>query len=484
MNPILQNAINLSAEPGEIIAPAILLAAINSEDNPVAALSDPDRANAFFNAFNGDFPFLRLHMIQSQALTITETERLSGLIRWLVLVMRTWEKTADPQSNLLVALFVTLQSLRAEKDFWQHMPAEIGANTELLDTLVNFITRSQFEFSTRGYGAVPIWEGEALEKFKEADQNGDWVEIGRNWHLFANAIWPSFLYTQALACLAHYGFNQLVRAANGIRQTMKAMVIADTLDPDTRLRLAKASQSPYVEFACVYCATATLHRPVPPAPADFAPLVAVLAKVSTDKDRWAAWMQTFNHWPTRFPSIHAPLGEALALVSDEALRSYIASINLHVISDVNAEGRRLVADCLRTFRIHAEIEKRQYFWTLGYEKWADWNFNPGYSEQISKICWSVLDYAVSGYLIECLSDADCRTVLGAILQELSGIDETWHVFVSDCITAWNRLLSKYQQYAHAITARETGEDWISTNKEYWPFEKRDAKYHCKMFNID
>lgn len=483
MTPTLQNAIVASAKRGDAIVPATLLAVLSKEETPLHALSHSDYGNTFFDALNHDFPFFPFDRIGNRQFKSDEFERLSGLIRWLVSSLHTWTKTIDPDRSLLGALFVVLQSLQADQSFWLQMPPSISKNTELMNVLAELVSCSQFEFSARDFDAVPIWEEEAIEEFKQADQAGNWVEIGKSWRQFENVMPPSFIFTQAIICLAHYSFDQVVLVADSVSQTIKAMIISKALSPNMRLRLAAASSSPYIEFCCVYAATTALGRVQPLQPIDPKLLVPILVKVSADGKKWDAWMEAFNHWPTRFPSIHAALGEALALMSEDALQSYIESTNMLTLDASNDEGRQLTTDCLRAFKSNANVEKRRYLWKLAYNKWSIWDFNPSCLGQINKICYSVLDYAVVGYLVECMDEDKCRTARDGVTTLLCSVDEAWYVSVSDCITEWNRLLSKFQLYAHAVNTQETGEDWLRGSKEYWPFKKNDEKYLCQMFYI-
>jgi len=71
----------------------------------------------------------------------------------------------------------------------------------------------------------------------------------------------------------------------------------------------------------------------------------------------------------------------------------------------------------------------------------------------------------------------------AVRARLSGVDNIWYASISAVITAWNRLLSQFQLYAHAVSISGSTSDWLVLGMEYRPFEKDDAKYLQKLFHM-
>ena len=94
-----------------------------------------------------------------------------------------------------------------------------------------------------------------------------------------------------------------------------------------------------------------------------------------------------------------------------------------------------------------------------------------------------LDYAVVGYACECLDDAGRNKAMDLIRGELQVLDDRWHASVTDITTAWNRLLSQFQPYAHALHAISTGDDWLTENREYWPFDQSKEGYVIIKFGV-
>lgn len=481
MTPSFAKAVRDAAQEGGFVPPSLLIAALAQEAHPLTALADHDRSNALFDAFHKDFPCVGFHLWHGRELSDQDIAQLSGLIRWLIHSFGQWTDKADPERRLFAALLVTLKAIRADHEFWRTISDDLIPMSELLDAFAKLISLSQFSFTTRGFGPLPIWEGEAVERFMQADREADWVEISESWHRFAETISPNFFYGQAIQCLACLSFDRLVKVSNSVTQTMKAMIIADSLDQGTRLRLGLESDSPFIEFACVYSETSSIWRRVPPVPSQPELLARIFAKVAADPIRWAAWMRAFNRWPIRFPFLHGPLGEALAVVSYEAVEAYVSSVDLYPERTPNTDARLRVTDCLRTFREKASPERRQELWRLAYDRWKEWDFHSlgGY---LGQIAWSVLDYAIVGYAIECIPPKMPRELCEEYQRFLNDVERAWHPDKTAANTRWNAVLSAFQPFAHAVSVQEPEGDWLNLGQLYWPFEPRDNRYYLEMFD--
>lgn len=264
------------------------------------------------------------------------------------------------------------------------------------------------------------------------------------------------------------------------------MQVAGALTVEQRLGLAIASDNPYIQFSC---AQKTLsHWPkqsqLPLREQQF--LTNLLLKVAKESARWKAWMEVFNSYPLRYPALQVALGNALAVAPESAVEAYVSSIRLHStrLHSTPGESRRHVAECLRAFRGAAKRERCSMLWTCAYQRWSAWRFDldrPG--KYLFDISRSELDYAVVAYATECMGDAGRGQALGAICNELSVLDNRWYASLQDCVTEWNRLLSQFQPYAHAMSAIAAGEDWLTESKIYRPFDESKEVYLKMMFSV-
>jgi hypothetical protein len=113
-----------------------------------------------------------------------------------------------------------------------------------------------------------------------------------------------------------------------------------------------------------------------------------------------------------------------------------------------------------------------------------WNFNQADPNQhLTEICWSNLDYAVIGYACECLDDAGRKAALETIGLKITTIEDAWHPSVTDLMSEWNRLLSRFQPYARASSIAGSGEDWLTENQTFLPFDKTQNWYAVMKFNV-
>jgi hypothetical protein len=473
----LSQVIRDAEAPGDVAEPVALLGAIAAVDNPLRALSDLDQANNLFSAFYGEFGFIRPGMAPNNSLQSSEQSRWSSLFRWFVRELNMWRRSEDPASRKLTAIFVVAQANDRTNEFWDAMPEEIAHNSDLIEGLKGVIRSFAITFSARGGLAEPIWEREAIDKFQNADAQGDWATIGNSLRLFERQIFSNILLSQSVRCLYRCGMGHLVDALANMRQTLAAMEVARALPTGRRLRLAVASDNPYVQFGCAHQTISARHPAQQLSPEEQQLMEELLLKVAIDASRWAAWMQVFNAYPTRYPALQAPLGRALALVSDAAVGAYVNAIILMAMPAGTNTGRRNVAECLRAFRAKAAQDRRLSLWRAAHARWSSWNFdqaNP--NTHLFAVNISELDYALVAFACECLSDTDRATAMTAILEELQALDLRWYTSIADIITAWNRLLSQFQPYAYASRVISTDEDWLYETTICLPFDPATNEY--------
>ena len=248
----LSQLIREAQMPGDVAEPTALLEALVGIENPIGALFDHDQTNNLFAAFDNEFGFIRLVTIMNYQLLQPQQLRWVSLLRWLLHELSTWNPSQDLADRKLAAIFVVSQANDWKDGLWTSMPTHIGLNTELIQRVKGIVGSFSITFAARGGAVEPIWEREAIEKFKVADAQGDWAEIGTTLRLFEHQILPGALQAQSVRCLHFCGVNHLVNALNGLRQTLVALQVASALLIDQRLSLGVASSNPYVQLACVY----------------------------------------------------------------------------------------------------------------------------------------------------------------------------------------------------------------------------------------
>jgi hypothetical protein len=492
-NDQLAEALRVAAQDGEIVAPSGLIAAIAKLEKPLQALQDTDEAWGIFEAFDKEFGFIRFSFMDNRAVPTTQIQptdqiRYASLFRWLIRELRTLRQTDDERHDKIVAAFIVAQMCDSNNGLWDLLPNDIGENVDLLDYLKGLIASFAITFNSRPGAQVPIWEGEAVEAFKRADAEDDWVAIISGWKLFhRQPFFPNTLQTQSVRLLYHYSFSRLLDGLAKLNQTPVAMQLAVALIVENRFRLAVASDNPRVQIAALYRTLTDERGPRPFTDSDRTLLTELLLKVADDTLRWAAWMNIF----VGYPAINLSLGRALAKVPDTAIAGYVNSIRLYPkliqpLQPVLAPdaGRRSVAECLQEFRANATPERRKVLWTSAHERWLQWDFNRADSNQhLTAISRSDLDYALVGYASECLNETEREAALNSIRSQVQTLEDDWHESLMHILAGWYCLLSRLQVYGHACNVADNGEDWLTDSRVYFPFEPSQNRYFMMKYNM-
>jgi hypothetical protein len=188
-NDQLAKAVRDAAQEGEILAPIGLIAGIAKLEHPLQALQDMDQAWEIFGTFDKEFGFIRFSFMDNRAVPNTQIQavdqlRYASLLRWLIHELRTLRQVDDERHDKLVAVFVAAQMCDFAGGLWDLLPDDIAENLDLLDYLKRLIASFAVSFDARPGAGVPIWEAEAVEAFKRADAEDDWVAIINGWKLF------------------------------------------------------------------------------------------------------------------------------------------------------------------------------------------------------------------------------------------------------------------------------------------------------------
>ena len=314
-NDQLAQAVREAANDGDAIAPSQLMALLARLENPMQALMDWDKANQLFATFDAEFGFINRARFAKMPIPAADMVRYAAFLRWLIRELHEWRRASDSDFRTMVAAVVAAQACDFDNSLWHLLPDEIGANADLIDYLKGVIAHSTVTLGP--VTSARPWEVETLAKFNEADARGDWVGVMEGWtRLSELPFLANTLQTQAVRFLYRYAIDSLLQAVVNLHQTALAMQIAGALSIEQRLRLALATDNPYLQLAVVY---RTVTEPRSPrnveanlTASDQELLSDLLLKVANDHPRWQAWMQIFNTYPVRFPLLQVPLGAALA----------------------------------------------------------------------------------------------------------------------------------------------------------------------------
>ncbi|MGO4683368.1 hypothetical protein [Hyphomicrobium sp. 2TAF46] len=452
-----------AVESGAEAVPRTLLAELGGVRSPVEAIGNPDQRDALFAAFTREYDFIQYALCGGE-LSTQDREKWIALSRWLIRELRDWTPAADPEFCRLVAACVVIECCGGAQTLWSSMPACVGANAQLLAEFEVTVRSADIGVTASEHSL--LWECDVLAAIAEADMARDWVRIRELLPQLANVLFPPTRLTVAANALARFDLDRLVRSFSAITTTPAAIVSGRALGQQFRLRAASESANPHVQFCFTLLTLIDSPRDAVLPDADRKSLANLLVSVAGDTRRWTTWMRALNMYPVWLPILQPALGLALAEAPASALAPYVDSIEL---TNGAAHRREQVAECLRNFRAAADNAHARNLFALAHTRWQNWNFGGDASDAlITGIARSELDYAVVGYVLECMSESQCAQEMHSLLAELGSLDNAWHVSKIAVLSEWNRILSRFQPYAHADLVRKSGGDWLARQQLYKP----------------
>jgi hypothetical protein len=462
-----------AARPGEAYSPTALLACVSQEADPLNALLDDNRANEIYAAIQGEFQFLQVLRGSNRPLSAENMTKLIELLRWIIVGFREWQAEADPARHLLAALFVAARICEQAETFWEMFPVGLETNVGLIDEMARLVGGRSATLAAVPWSRSPIHDADIITQLAGADASADFERIGSCWSLLEAGFFPDTVATTSVQSLARFAFDRLVDATAAIHQTIVAMGVAAPLSRECCLALGVGTTSAHMQFAAAYWSLSHRHgNPDPLSAAEDASLVGLLSLVAAVPESWPRWMAVFNRFPVRYPELQVPLGRALATAGESAVQDYVGAILLQQ----NIESRKAVAECLRSFRAIAPLERRQRLWSLCLKRWSNWRWGAPEGGHLMQVGYCELDYGVVGYALECMDAVGRSAELVSIQERLRHTDERWFGSGLELKTEWNGLLSELQPFAHADMVARDGGDWLMEGMYHLPEALRDEPY--------
>lgn len=474
MTPILSAARKI----GPMIEPSNLLNQLRSYETPLAILCEWDARHNIFSAFQVDVGlqfFPPPFPISSQVEAI-----VAGICRWFLDRLTHWQCAGDPQLQELSALLVIAQCFSLDKFLWDQIPDAVVENQELLGQLSRLIEGARINFIPHLDRPIPIWERDAVVRIERADSERDWVALDCNIRRVLDSLPPNLLLTQAIRMLCRFDFDRLVEASRPIQQFTLAAQAIEALTLEDGFCLATQTESPWVRFAAVYTGLGRHRVKEGFSPEAIQLLAALLVQIANDEVEWEKWMVVFNRYPLRYPELQEALGYALAVIPERALASYVESINLY---RGNAGSRDAIAACLSKFRSEAEIDRRNYLWSLLYQRWDAWNFGAADPDgHLVEVSNSEIDYGVIGYLVDCADEVQREEIEQSLFDKLNNTDCVWHASSSACTSYFKRWLSRLQALTHAKLVIAEEREWLWSER-YMTVALTKDRYLKMMYDI-
>jgi hypothetical protein len=207
----------------------------------------------------------------------------------------------------------------------------------------------------------------------------------------------------------------------------------------------------------------------------------LLHQASKNSTEWQRWLSVINEYPSRYPQIQEVLGNALARAGVGALDVYVESISM-ITPDM---ARKPIALALTAFRQKAALKERKRLWQASFNKWKEWDFGTkGQSKHLFSASPSCLDYAVIGYLTECLDARERHELTEQLKKRAVLLDRSWHPDTTSAMTERFKLASTYQLLAQAELVAAGEIDWLQGASLFTPPWEDGSLYRSLQYDTE
>lgn len=403
---------------------------------------------------------------------------LAERISWVKSVLKEMQ-ISSPATHVFVALIRIASVMRDEQSLWSRLPTEY-LNNNLLSRMAAFIGCTEMSFSPSEQ-AAPIWEHEVTSRFMDAGKAKDWPIVAQLWQTISGTLRPDYALREATHCLCQntHGKHLIASMLDKSDNILLPMVIGEYLTVRSKAEISSIATTDQTRFILLMSLAYKQPRQqsLPVEVTD--DIIKVLRLVQSNKDDWRKWMKALNRYPVRYPCVQEALGQSL-IGSDKTIKSiYLDSIELSGSLD---GGRLAVSRCLSSFHSSADEAECKLLFKLAYERWTSWNYAESIdANNLSWIAVSTLDYAVLGYLIECLEDSDFDRAFSESFDAMNVVGHRWYSDVSRYHTEWYRCLSRWAIYQFAKNVREQESDWTFPDSYSLPFDPEMDRYHALKY---
>jgi len=460
-----RNAILVASDPGQLIVPTTLLQAVESQTNPIQALMDWDINNGFHTALQEEFSFFARRSPIDGPLPSGDLARGIGVLRWLIEQLRRWSAGSDAKLARLVTLIVIIESCAWDSTTWFALDKKFLWNVELSDKLATLLSQTKCHLSVNIVAGRASVEEMAIAELRDAEAKADWKALIHRWRRIEHLMMPNPFIVHAVRYLFRHDQAALVRATTDVHSVAVAQLIAEALTVEQRFQLASATSNLCLQLLALETALHSVPRLQKFSGNEEKELDTLLLRMEADDPGWLTFLSIYNDHPSAYQALQSALGKALVVAPEAALNAYIQTVPLAAPCDM--KDRLLVASCLDTFRTGANVTRRRLLWTMAFNRWSGWDFERAAGGYLRTPTPSELDFAVVGYLKECVDTTHCIAEQERIEAKLTFLECTWFRSISDLITAWNRLVSRFQLYAHAVHD-SSAENWLAESPNYQP----------------
>jgi len=473
-----QEAISKALEPGDVITPAGLLQTLTNEGEPRQALSNMDRSNRLFASLHKEFPFFRQPLPNKIPLSDEDQARGIGVLRWLIEQLREWSALRDPELERFVASVVVIQSCPWDSVAWFSLDDNLLFNAELTERLKAMLSSTKGTIKVQSLGGDGRADDESVAQLRAAGEIKDWKTLLISRRRMTNLMFPNLLIIQAVRYLYRHSPSALVAGTSEIQDASLVQQIVGALTVEQGFRFASQTDNGLIQLMALETAFEDRRLRQVLSGEQQRSLSDLLNSILTNEGTWSTFLALFYEYPSAYPSLQALIGSALAVATESALIAYVESVRLS--APCNLPNRQAVSVCLARFRNEANEPSRWFLWEKAFQRWSSWHFD-GAGRELLEPTFSEMDYAIIGYLKECIVGSEAQAQLSMIESEIKNVEQNWFRSITELYTFRNRLLSRLQPFAHALDP-SSEDNWLAESTWYHP-AGGELLYAALLFSI-
>ncbi len=457
------------------IEPSNTLTFIKNTESDIPFNFSEDEIHSIYKILESDYEVLKSFFLKRQGLiglSYIDSKELQGLINWLVKTLNNW-KEIDDKNYKVLSLCLYIASI-LDENIWNYIDNQF-VTEEVENAIIGRIINFHIGLNISGNN-VPIWECEKADDFQKAVDEENWLLLAdtfpalRRSFFYKNAF--SFFQQQIFLFGLTFSIRKLNFALDSYDDFFSMMLMADKCDFNfkDRFKLILESNNWLWKFALLF--SLELRKNITFSIEENELLAQVFENISLNKDLQKDWFTIFNRYLVRYYFFSKAFGIYLAkYASDDDMDVYLQSLGndrLYCDSEKYSGDGNIVTDVFMTFDSIASDDRKNIFWKKCYQRYIKYDFGSDDEDFfMNSVCYSIFDYAVVSYLVECIDDNQRSEIHEIALKNLKEFDMEWFGSETSFISASYKYLSILQPIYHSGFVIKNEEGKLQTPNKYY-----------------
>ena len=481
----------ISIESAQSIEPTRALNVIESFNVEIPFVLKNDDIEEIYVELKKDFKWLndfyyKIEQGLNTSLSKEEVEELVGICKWIIDTANNWTKESDPYFKTVAICLIIIAWLNT--NIWLYIKNSVK-NTDLIDELIPHIANSKFSLSSKN--SIYIWEREAIDNMNLAIEHRNWLNIANGWSAFRKSGFHEcrYVFTKGIFQFANvFSKEKILDSMKSSDEflLMNIMIESDIFSMNDRLFLALNTTNNLFRFALLF--SVELENLVLSDEQEIL-MAKILLSISVEIETAKVWFSIFNRYLIRFSFFSGAFGIYLAEYADDTgMDIYLESLGSNGFSEINNSyggNREILTKVFEKFGYIAKGAKRNIFWKKVYDKYIkEGLIGISGSKFMHDIHYSVFDYAIVKYYLECLDSNELDQLQIVKNEELKDISIKWWTDHSDMLSGFYYLISFLQPIYHSRYLIQDGLEILQPKcKQYISPQLVNDKKTCLMFDL-